>query len=144
MAFPLTHFPFLQAVRAHLKTLSPANLILTPIKQHLGCCVIAPLIVKLLGGVALAKTITDNSIAEFIFLLILLPPVVYGILKLEDAWRQRHEKSHKSHGEHCDSHCHPAQNNFHKRFLINLAVACLLALVLHLVFHNHPAPMPLK
>ena len=126
----------------YMKTvLSPLNLILTPLKQHLGCCVVAPVLLKLAGATALAKVIVDNAMAELIFLLVVLPPVVYGILKLEDFWRARHEKKHAEHNDPCDtSHCaHTALKpaDFRKRFIVNLVVAFALAFALHLAFHDH-------
>jgi hypothetical protein len=119
------------------RQLSPANLILTPLKQHLGCCVIAPLIVKFLGGAALAATLARNTYIELLFLFVLLPPVVWAILKLEDKWRARHERKHATHGEQCDTHCHAEPPDFKKRYWVNLAIAFLIALVLHLTVHHH-------
>ena len=118
--------------------LSPLNLILTPVKQHIGCCVVAPLLLKLAGLSALAQTIVKSETAEFLFLAAVMPPVVYGILKLEDFWRARHEKSHADHNDPCTTHCaHKKAASFLKRFIVNLLVAFALALVLHLAFHRH-------
>src|SRR5689334_19191888 len=99
--------------------ISPLNLILTPVKQHLGCCVVAPLLLKLAGATALAQTIVRNEQAEFLFLLCVMPPAVFGILKLEDFWRARHEQKHAAHHDPCDTHCAHKRTSFMKRFWIN-------------------------
>lgn len=123
----------------NLRPLSPLNLILTPLKQHLGCCVIAPLLIKLAGATVMAETLVKNSWAEFLFLLCALPVSVWAILKLEDNWRTRHERRHTAHHDACAAHCHPARRDFARRYAVNLGVAVLLAAALHLFFHHHTA-----
>jgi hypothetical protein len=120
----------------NFRNISPVNIIMTPIKQHLGCCVVAPLLLKLAGASVLAGLIVKNETAEFIFLALVLPPAVWGILKLEDYWRTRHEKNHDAHHDHCDTHCKPA-SSFKKRYALNLVIAFSMAFVLHLLFHHH-------
>jgi hypothetical protein len=131
------------------KLISPLNLILTPLKQHIGCCVVAPLLLKLLGATALAGTIVANETAEAVFLLLAIPAAVYGILKLEDFWRARHEKSHAMHQDPCDAaHCAHRKRDFRNRYIVNLVVAFALALVMHFAFHDHHhhdrEPLPVK
>lgn len=124
-------------MRLNFRNISPVNLILTPIKQHIGCCVVAPLMIKLAGASVLAEMIVKNERAEFIFLLLVLPPVVWAVVKGEDAWRAHHEKKHLEHGEHCDDHCHVERGNFKKRYALNLAIAFTVAFLFHHFFHHH-------
>lgn len=121
------------------KNLSPTTLILTPFKQHLGCCVVVPLLLKFLGGVALVQAFIRDPAVELIILGLILPVAVWLILKGEDTWRARHSKKHDAAHDPCDHHCMPAKSDFWKRYALNLSIAFAVAIALHLLFHHHAA-----
>lgn len=127
---------------AFLKNVSPTALILTPVKQHIGCCVVVPMLLKLLGGVALVQAFIRDPHIELLVLAIALPPAVYVILRLEDAWRARHTRRHTAAHDPCDDHCaaHITDGKrapFARRYAVNLLIAAAMALTLHLGFHHH-------
>lgn len=119
------------------KTLSPTALVLTPLKQHLGCCVVVPALLKLLGGVALVQAFIRDPRIELLVLALALPPAVYAILKAEDAWRAHHARKHAAKHDPCDHHCAHHDVPFRRRFLINLIIAGGMAVLLHVLFHHH-------
>jgi len=119
------------------KHISPANLILAPLKQHLGCCVIVPLSLKLLGGVALVQAFIRDPNVELAVLALFLPVTVYLVLRLEDAWRARHARKHEEAHDPCGDRCDPRSVSFQARYWTNLALAAGLALTLHVLFHHH-------
>lgn len=119
--------------------ISPTNLVLAPIKQHFGCCVVVPLLLKLLGGVALVQAFIHDPAVELVVLGIMLPIAVYVILRGEDAWRARHAKRHVAQHDPCDHDCAHTPASFKKRYAVNLFIAAAIALTLHLLFHHHGA-----
>lgn len=119
------------------KHLSPTALLLTPLKQHFGCCVAVPLLLKLLGGVALVQAFIRDPRIELVVLALFLPFAVWLILKGEDYWRDRHARKHAAAHDPCDHHCVPDKAAFRKRYALNLAIAFAMAVFLHLIFHHH-------
>ncbi len=131
----LMAFSFLQRLKA--SAISPTMVLLTPLKQHIGCCVVVPLLLKMLGGVALLQAFIRDPSVELIVLALFLPIAVYGILRLEDLWRARHAAKHAAKHDPCDHHCVPAPLSFRRRYAMNVTIAFVMAFALHVIFHQH-------
>jgi hypothetical protein len=116
--------------------ISPLSLIVVPVKQHLGCCLVLPLFLKLFAATALAEFLGRAPYAELLLAAILLPPAIYLCLKLEDWWKARsHPKKPACHTACCPPR--PDQAHFVRRFVINLVVGAAILFVVHYFLHVH-------
>lgn len=130
------------------RSISLTSLIVVPLKQHLGCCVVVPILVKTIGSVGVLSSFAFLSPRfHFYLALVLAPLVVWLCLKAEDAFHNwQHRRGHFTHGKahthtaHC-TRCEPcpvdhSRPGFWRRFALNLVLALVLVAVLE-SFHTH-------
>lgn len=119
------------------RQISPLSLIVVPVKQHLGCCLLLPLFLKLFAATALARFLGRAVYAEFLLAAILLPPAIYLCLKLEDWWKGRSHPGKPTCHTACCPPPGPDKGHFIRRFVVNLVVGTLILLGAHYFFHHH-------
>lgn len=117
-------------MRSFFRRISPLTLILVPLKQHLGCCVFLPFLLKALAATAFAEGLRHLPHAELLLGLILLPLIVYACLKAEDWWKLRSHRKKTA----CQLGCCPEAppiHHFARRFTLNLIIGMILVLVVY-------------
>lgn len=132
------------------RRLSIASLIVTPIKQHFGCCVLMPAMLKTIGSAGILGSILLYPKFHVYAALAMAPFVVWLCIKLEDMYHDRqHNRGHFAHGHaHHDAHhhndCHTCEpcpvdhtsHGFWKRYGLNLVIAFALVFLFE-HFHHH-------
>lgn len=128
---------------------SPTSLVLVPLKQHLGCCVVIPALIKIIGSIGLfGGLIVSFQKYHLMVGLLLVPVIVWLCLKLEDAIHSwQHRRGHFASGHKHDHHdgcssCTPCpvdhtHHGFWRRYVFNLVIAWVLVLIVDW-FHHHP------
>ncbi len=131
------------------RTISLTSLIIVPLKQHLGCCVIVPLLLKTVGSIGLLTSLLALSERSHIYLALgLAPLIVWLCLQLEDKFHHwQHQRGHFAvvchkpvHQTDCST-CAPCPVNhsnagFWRRYAVNLAIAVIVVMVIE-HFHHH-------
>jgi hypothetical protein len=142
-------FPVIQP-KPPKRTLSLTSLILVPLKQHLGCCVIVPALLKTVGMIGVIGSLVSLSERFHMYLALGLAPfIVWFCLWLEDTFHNwQHRRGHFTHGHTHDHHqectaCEPcpvdhSRPGFWRRYSINLVIAYLLIMAIELFHHHNP------
>lgn len=140
--------PVIQPAPAKRRALSVTSLIVVPLKQHLGCCIIVPTAVKVAGAAGIIGGFAALSTQAHIYLSFGLAPVlVWLCLALEDRFHDwQHARGHYSagrvHAHETDcAVCEPCpvshtRRGFWRRYGLNLAVAYGVIGLIEL-FHSH-------